>query len=646
MQSEEWISKLIRRKSTLERNLTQRRPTSEYFPNPEEEQDNDLLPPQTKFMLYPESQVKIWWDFLTSLIILHQSFMLPYFFAFSYLYEGYIYLDLISTFVFLVDILVSFNTAFYRRGAIVTSRIEIAKKYCRLWLWIDVVSTFPYSWVIEGKSAFTGDSEIVTPASSNLLYSSPALLRMLKLARIMSLLRVAKIRKFFRDLEFFFSSNSLSTTLMAFRLLMMMMMICHWIACLWIYISVETINNHNNWIINGGFLNDAYLEIYVSAMYWSITSMASVGYGDIKAASSAEKAVAIVCMVIGSGIFTFIISSIGTLVSKHTSDSKKHRERVIKFNSFMKHNKIPTELKFKVRRYMDYIWEKRQVRLLQENDFLELLSGPLRDAIFYHTRGKVLRECSIFGDLCSGQVLVQMSKIFEPRVYAPSDNIFEEGECNTDMHFITIGQVEILHRRTKTVFHSLTTDDYFGQISFFTGSARKASAHCLEFVETLLLKRSQVDIVAEKYPEFGEYLDFVKKKCEEGDLTALKINCYMCDQVGHAAVDCKQFVLNANVEQNRSKWLKSREQSTVRVNPFSLMQEPNFIRKQKQPKSQYAVDFSKIKSQSYLEQLTTSLTQRTEKSKLTEDYRQRLFIIFSEEESSSDEEVLFRPDHA
>jgi hypothetical protein len=150
-----------------------------------------------------------------------------------------------------------------------------------------------------------------------------------------------------------------------------------------------------------------------------------------------------------------------------------------------------------------------------------------------------------------------------------------------------------------------------------------------------------VDILANKYPEFGEYLNLVKYKCEEGDLTALKINCYMCDKAGHAAVDCKEFVLNADNDLKRLKWLRSKEQQTVLVNPFSLMQEPNFTRRQKQPKAQYAADLSKIKSQSYLEQLITDSTDRTGRTPVTEDNSQRLAVIFSEDESNSDDEALF-----
>jgi hypothetical protein len=630
------------RSSTIYRNLTAKPRANEYFPDPD---DADNKSSQASYIMYPESPTRVIWDILTMLIILYQSFTFPYCFAFSTSYRDSLVLDFVATAIFTADIVLNFNTAYYLRGIIITDRKEIALRYLKLWFPIDVISTFPYSWLVEGKAIFTEDGEMVGDSSSSILYSSPSLLRLLRLARIVCLLRVAKIREYLREIEYFFSSNQLSAAIIALRLLTMMLMLSHWIACVWVFISVDNFDTHESWIIRGGYVDSSNFEIYVTAMYWAITSMASVGYGDIKAISSTEKVVSIVCVVVGSGIFTFIISSIGTLVSKHTSHSKLHRERVVKFNSFMKHYAISSDLKFKIRRYMDYVWEKRQVRILHESDVLDLLSDPLRDAVMFSTRGRVLKGCKVFGDAVSGHVLVQMARIIEPRVYAPNDVIFEEGECSYEMHFIILGVVEILHRRTRTVFQNLRDGDNFGQISFFTHQPRKASAHCLEFVETFTLPRTSVDALANRFPEFAKYLEVIREKCKEGDLSGLNISCYMCDKLGHAAVDCKRFVLFANLDDSRAKWLKSYAFRTKLVNPYSLLQEPNFIRRHRQvniTRDLFSKPHEAIGS-SYLHTLSTVLPSKTDLSYNAADCESHLEIILSEEESSSDQEEYVIP---
>lgn len=636
---------LLRSKSAiLERTITQHGDPNEYFPAAE-------IEPASSFIILPESFLKVSWDILTTLIVLYQSFMYPLYFAFGMANEGYYLIDIAFTVIFSADIILNFNCAFYRRGALITNRKAIAKKYLKFWLWIDLASTFPYGWVFDGDKAFSDSKGEEVASTRNLFYSSPALLRMLKITRIMSLLRLAKFRKKLREFEYFLSSSQISTFLMAFRLLIMMVIVGHWIACLWVFISYDDYENCQTWLTNSDLGNETKFDIYISAMYWSLASMSSVGYGDIKALNMGEKFVSIICVVIGSGIFTFIVSNIGTLVSKQASNANDHRERVVKFNSFMQNNEVPPELKFKVRRYMDYLWEKREVRMLHESEFLELLSDPLRDAIFHHTRGKILQGCKILSQLCSGQVLLQMSRIFEPRVYAPNDIICEQNERSSEMHFVLLGIVEVLHESTKTVFANLSPDACFGQISFFTLCPRKASVRCLEFVETLSLNRVHVDNLAERFPELGGTLKEIRLKCEEGDLSEIDVVCYMCGVLGHAAIDCKRVVLNANADSSRDNWLKGKIPKPVLVNPFTVSHEPNYIRTDKRPSRQRTV--SRTGRFSIGKKLATSASAVAFKSaviptkvsiniaKLSpeEALKRQLAIIMSEDEANSDEEL-------
>jgi CRP-like cAMP-binding protein len=536
--SEFLLSELVN-SSLLERIGTTQHPLSNYFPT--HSLDN---PPPPVSVILPENSLKVAWDILTFVLILYQIFMFPYFIAFSTMHAKYYIIDLVSTAIFTADILLNFNVAFYHRGALVTDRTAIAKNYMKFWLWIDLISTFPYSWVVEGNSAFTGNSNFEAGSSSHNMYSSPALLRSLKLSRMLGLLKFAKLRKRFKELEFFLSDKFVSTLVTIARLVVTMVMLGHWIACFWVFISLGDLEHEATWLTSGGFADETYSEIYVSAIYWSLASMSSVGYGDIKAVNFVEKLVSILSIVIGSAFFTFIVSRISALIGKQTSDASLHRERVVRFNSFMKHHNIPAELKFKVRRYMEYVWEISQTRLLQENDFLELLSDPLRNEIYYHSRGKILADCKLFGSNFSEQTLTQLTRVLQPRIYAPNDIIFAQGEQSNEMHFIIHGITEVLHKRTQVVFSKLKPGSYFGEIGLFTLKPRKASIHCLEFVETLALQRESLETLADRFSELAGTLDSLQAECSDDNLSELGIVCFLCDVLGHVAVDvsCRRLI--------------------------------------------------------------------------------------------------------
>jgi hypothetical protein len=54
---------------------------------------------------------------------------------------------------------------------------------------------------------------------------------------------------------------------------------------------------------------------YIWALYWSVTTMATVGYGDISAISIPEKVVAMFAMLIGASIFAYFMGAMSTLIT-------------------------------------------------------------------------------------------------------------------------------------------------------------------------------------------------------------------------------------------------------------------------------------------------------------------------------------------
>jgi len=70
-----------------------------------------------------------------------------------------------------------------------------------------------------------------------------------------------------------------------------------------------------NWLSNQG-LNDAgNFEQYINSLYWSFTTMCTVGYGDFHPMTTNERILSMMIMILSSGIFAFIIGDIGRIVS-------------------------------------------------------------------------------------------------------------------------------------------------------------------------------------------------------------------------------------------------------------------------------------------------------------------------------------------
>ena len=112
-----------------------------------------------------------------------------------------------------------------------------------------------------------------------------------------------------------YSTVLLSLLMMAFA------MVAHWLACIWFVIGLAEIADHSrvSWLYQlgetiampyGNFSAKAGPDessAYITALYFTLTSMTTVGFGNVSANTNGEKVFAVIVMLIGGG-FGFIDS--------------------------------------------------------------------------------------------------------------------------------------------------------------------------------------------------------------------------------------------------------------------------------------------------------------------------------------------------
>lgn len=298
--------------------------------------------------------------------------------------------------------------------------------------------------------------------------------------------------------------------------------------------------------------NKPTFQQYITALYWAFTTMTTVGYGDITPYTINEKVFAMITMLLACGIFAYTVGSIGSLVSKQNSGENAYREQVVAVNRYMRKKNLPYDLQFRVRKYLEYVWENKKKNNMDEKQILNLLSEPLKDEIYAFIHGVVIKICMIF-TIYEEHFISQLTKTLETETFAPGDIVIEEGEMSSKMYFIQNGKIDIYHHATKSSIAELGSKKYFGEISFFLETARCASAKCLNFVELLSLSRTNLNVLLERFPEAKMATDSLIESCLNEDYSPLLVSCYVCQTIGHVAIKCKKILLNLDHEDAKKK---------------------------------------------------------------------------------------------
>jgi len=137
---------------------------------------------------------------------------------------------------------------------------------------------------------------------------------------------------------------------------------------------------------------------------------------------------------------------------------------------------------------------------------------------------------------------------------------------------------------SETRIKNLGVGDCFGEIGFFTGMERTASARAIDFSSLYYVNREKFLLLLDSFPEEKEkYCEKKDKVTIIGNLSWILVACYSCQSQGHLARDCPKLHFVIHKEQFLQEYLLNHEEfckKFVRRN-----RRARFLRKEVQEKA-------------------------------------------------------------
>merc|ERR1719487_2491084 len=107
-----------------------------------------------------------------------------------------------------------------------------------------------------------------------------------------------------------------------------------------------------------------------------MTTLTTVGYGDIIPSSDLERGYTTLAMVVGGAFYGYIVGSITTIVANNDLNSSAYYDRMDLIHAWLTHHRLPMQMKRTLRRYFKaYLMDKSAV---SEADIWHDLSPELQ----------------------------------------------------------------------------------------------------------------------------------------------------------------------------------------------------------------------------------------------------------------------------
>lgn len=254
----------------------------------------------------------------------------------------------------------------------------------------------------------TSDTMGATMTRSAVLFRIAKLLRMVKLARVFKASRVlqrALLDYVMNELEWTFA------VIKMIKLFTVLTAYAHWQACLWglisSYMDAEGVPN---WVAS---FKDDYeadyaargimgktpsgLDTYAAALYWSVMTLTSIGYGYATPVNTAERFLCAFYMMMSGLMWTYAIGSVTAIATTLNPNATLYQTTMDSLNYFMRERDLPRDMRLTLREYFN---NARLVHQLNDDgELLDKMSPLLQGSVAMVANKKWLDHIWFFRDI-------------------------------------------------------------------------------------------------------------------------------------------------------------------------------------------------------------------------------------------------------
>ena len=457
----------------------------------DEESENEKEIP---WIILPDNPYKKIWDLLIAFLILYSAIITPYEIAFSDNNHTSWFEILIDIFL-AIDIVLTFFSAYTdEEENLVKNHKKIIKKYLKSWFIIDIISVLPLNNLFK-SGKYSGLTKI-----SKL----PKLYRLIKLTKLLRMTKMSSKGNLNRVTKFFMEKLKINANVeRLFFFVLTFLLMNHLCACFWYFMAKIEDFSPDSWVVRLGYMDNSNVELYIISFYWTLTTVTTVGYGDITAGTTIERIYNLFIMSFGVLLYSFAIGSLSSIVSTLDQKSEEMNQKLQILSSIKKEFNLEQGIYDKVRKVIKYDLSRNQKDKMV---FLQELPNKLRIELSQIMHDKVIQNFYFFRDQPS-DFFAYVAPLLKPVKFSKNDYLYKCQDMIDEMYFVAKGTVIFCldKRYGEKEIREIKKNNNFGEIEMclnekLSFNIKIKSRNC----ELFVLKKNDFLRLSVNFKEFIE----------------------------------------------------------------------------------------------------------------------------------------------
>ncbi|XP_046397487.1 potassium voltage-gated channel subfamily H member 4 [Ischnura elegans] len=386
---------------------------------------------KSRLVLRHYGTFKAAWDWLMLLATTYVAVAVPYNASFV-ASDGRpsVVSDVLVEALFILDIILNFRTTYVSgKGEVVSDGRSIALHYVRGWFLVDLLAALPFD-LLYASDLYGGEDS-----------GHGGRVHLLKLTRLLRLARL--LQRMDRHSQH--SAAILSLLMLSFTLL------AHWLACLWYVVADTERAKHKpdwdlGWIhhmadrLKMNISSVTHAESYITALYFTCSSLTSVGFGNVSPNTNSEKIFSICTMLIGALMHAVVFGNVTAIIQRMYSRRSLYQSKWRDLKDFLALHAVPKELRQRMLDYFQATWALYHG--IDTHETLKEFPEELRGDVSMHLHREIL-SLPIFEGAPQG-CLKLLSLHIRSNFCAPGEYLLHKGDALHSLYYICNGSMEVV----------------------------------------------------------------------------------------------------------------------------------------------------------------------------------------------------------
>lgn len=379
--------------------------------------------------------------------------------------------------LFIFDFIFKLNLAYIDQNFIlVIDRKMILQNYGKVWIALDLFSSIPFSIIYSNTSQ-------VEFFRMRLFF---------KLPRISSFFKTLDQLKTAVLIEFLVNIYHLELKLV--KVLLISFLSLHIVACLFYAVGKNRIDKFESWIYQNNFTDCSIGEMYLNSLYFAVSTLTTVGYGDITPHTESEKIIAIIWMVFGVYMVSNVVGNLVEMYSEANKNLHILQKNCDFARKFVKHTKVDHLLYKRIRRE---IISKTGKMCKDTEKVLKMLSDDMKYLLVTNMHKKAILKIPFFSTK-NEKFVISIGLKLEYLEINKTGVLYTEGDIANGVYFISIGQAK--YYNSGIMFRVISNGEYFGDIELAFKLSRKFEIKVVEGLKLFKMRNSTVEEIQKDFP--------------------------------------------------------------------------------------------------------------------------------------------------